>query len=88
MLADGQLFFVVRTRGTTGRSGSDTGGTSLVLEQKHGAASKLEERDGSRCHGRFRTWREQTVAQCNGFAWTTVAQDRMTWRGKLEAMTQ
>ena len=28
------LFFVVRTRGTTGRSGSDTGGTSLVLEQK------------------------------------------------------
>ena len=33
MLADGQLFFVVRTRGTTGRSGSDTGGTSLVLEQ-------------------------------------------------------
>ena len=34
----------------------------------------------------FRVWREQAVAQCLGTDWTNVAQDRMGWRAKMDAM--
>ena len=47
-------------------------------------AAEFEERsDGPR----FMVWRwEQAVAQCVGTDWTNVAQDRMGWRAKMDAM--
>ena len=43
---------------------------------------------GSQCHGRrFRVWRwEQAVAHCIGTDCVSVAQDRMVWRAKMDAM--
>ena len=48
----------------------------------------LKKELGSQCHGRrFRVLRwEQAVAQCVGTDWTNVAQDRMEWRAKMDAM--
>ena len=43
---------------------------------------------GSQRHGRrFRVWRrEQAVVQCAGTDWTKLAQDRLAWRAKTDAM--
>ena len=48
----------------------------------------LNKEVGSQSYGRrFRVWRwDQAVALCAGTEWTKVAEDRATWRSKIDEM--
>ena len=79
---------MVRSCDAFDKNGS-TARTSRILMLKNMEwLRNLKKELGSQCHGRrFRVWRwEQAVAQCVGTEWVNVAQDRVAWRAKVDAM--
>ena len=65
-----------------------TGNESYLYGENMECLQNSKKELGSQCHGRrFRVWRwEHAVAECVGTDWTNVAQDRMEWRAKMDAM--
>ena len=74
--------------GATDNSGSAARNESDIHSENMEWLRKLRKELGSQCHGRrFRVWRwEEAEAQCVGTEWSNVAQDRLGWRAKMDAM--